>query len=226
MSVAWKGGRQGVSWTSLSVTRRRFFLEEWRMEQNRKIPRIMLSAASSGSGKTTMTAALLGAFRARGLCIQSLKCGPDYIDPMFHTHITGRDTYHADPFFSDERQMQQILTQTAADADLALLEGAMGYYDGIGQTEQASAYTVSQALQTPVLLLVTPRGMGCSAAALCKGFLEFRTASWKASCCLSCMMCPMTPPSSVSPLTRTPWRAARPIWNTALCANGIRTRPP
>lgn len=145
------------------------------MEQNRKIPRIMLSAASSGSGKTTMTAALLGAFRARGLCIQSLKCGPDYIDPMFHTHITGRDTYHADPFFSDERQMQQILTQTAADADLALLEGAMGYYDGIGQTEQASAYTVSQALQTPVLLLVTPRGMGCSAAAFCKGFLEFRT---------------------------------------------------
>lgn len=144
------------------------------MEQNRKIPRIMLSAASSGSGKTTMTAALLGAFRARGLCVQSLKCGPDYIDPMFHTHITGRDTYHADPFFCDERQMLQILAQTAADADLALLEGAMGYYDGIGRTEQASAYTVSQALQTPVLLLVAPKGMGCSAAALCKGFLEFR----------------------------------------------------
>lgn len=135
----------------------------------------MLSAVSSNCGKTTMTAALLAAFKQRGLKVQSYKSGPDYIDPMFHCHITRRSTYHTDPYFSPSSQMQQIVASTAADADLALIEGAMGFYDGIGQTSEASAYTVSQSLQTPVLLLVSPQGMGCSVAALCKGYLSFRT---------------------------------------------------
>ncbi|MFR0950630.1 MAG: hypothetical protein ACLSFT_08945 [Ruminococcus callidus] len=62
------------------------------------IPRLLISAVGSGTGKTTVTAALLSAFCARGMRVQSLKCGPDYIDPMFHSHITGRPAYHADPF--------------------------------------------------------------------------------------------------------------------------------
>ncbi|MGN0593269.1 MAG: cobyrinate a,c-diamide synthase [Ruminococcus sp.] len=139
-----------------------------------KTPRILLSAVSSGCGKTTMTAAILAALKCRGLCVQSYKSGPDYIDPMFHTHITQRCTYHTDPYFSDAEQMRQIVAETSGDADLTLIEGAMGFYDGIGQTCEASAYTVSQWLQTPVLLLVSPQGMGCSVSALCKGFLQFR----------------------------------------------------
>lgn len=81
--------------------------------------------------------------------------------------------------------MQQIVASTAADADLALIEGAMGFYDGIGQTSEASAYTVSQSLQTPVLLLVSPQGMGCSVAALCKGYLSFRTPNQIRGICLT-----------------------------------------
>lgn len=143
------------------------------MKQVCNTPRIMLSASGSGCGKTTMTAALLGAFHARGMHVQSYKSGPDYIDPMFHTHITGRETYHTDPFFSDQKKMCQIIGQSSINADLIWMEGAMGFYDGIGQTAAASAYTVSEWTETPVLLLLYPQGMGCSIAAVCKGFLEF-----------------------------------------------------
>lgn len=139
------------------------------------VPRIMLSAAGSGAGKTTMTAALLSALCSRGLQVQGWKCGPDYIDPMFHSHITGRPAYHADPFFLSEQPMAELVSRVSADADCAVFEGAMGFYDGIGQTDQASAYTVSQWLKIPVLLVVNPKGMGCSAAALCHGFQTFRT---------------------------------------------------
>lgn len=138
-------------------------------------PRLMLSAVSSNCGKTTITAALLAALKRRGLCVQSYKSGPDYIDPMFHSHITQRSTYHVDPYFSNAAQMQQIVVRTAVNADLTLIEGAMGFYDGIGQTCEASAYTVSQWLETPTLLLVSPQGMGCSVAALCKGYQNFQT---------------------------------------------------
>ncbi len=139
-----------------------------------KTPRLMLSAVSSNCGKTTIMAALLAALKRRGLCVQSYKSGPDYIDPMFHTYITKRSTYHVDPYFLDADQMQQLVAETSVNADLALMEGAMGFYDGIGQTCEASAYTVSQWLQTPTLLLISVQGMGCSAAALCKGYLSFR----------------------------------------------------
>ena len=139
------------------------------------VPRIMLSAAGSGAGKTTMTAALLSALCSRGLQVQGWKCGPDYIDPMFHSHITGRPAYHADPFFLSDQPLAELVSRVSADADCAVFEGAMGFYDGIGQTDQASAYTVSQWLKIPVLLVVNPKGMGCSAAALCHGFQTFRT---------------------------------------------------
>mgnify|MGYP000343866286 CR=1 FL=1 len=89
------------------------------------VPRIMLSAAGSGAGKTTMTAALLSALCSRGLQVQGWKCGPDYIDPMFHSHITGRPAYHADPFFLSEQPMAELVSRVSADADCAVFEGAM-----------------------------------------------------------------------------------------------------
>lgn len=139
------------------------------------IPRFLLSAIGSGQGKTTVTAALLGAFCTKGIRVQSYKCGPDYIDPMFHESITGTPCYHTDPFFSDEAEMKQLVVKKSRSAQLTILEGAMGFYDGIGGTEQASAYTVSEYLDTPVVLVVSPQGVGCSLAAICRGFQQFRT---------------------------------------------------
>ena len=135
-------------------------------------PRILFSATGSGCGKTTVSAAILAALCQRGLHVQSMKSGPDYIDPMFHTRITGRIAYHADPFFSTAEQMRELAANVSENADLLWIEGAMGFYDGIGQTSDASTYTTAMALQAPTLLLLQPQGMGRSVAAVCKGFLE------------------------------------------------------
>ena len=136
------------------------------------IPRLLLSATGSDSGKTTMMLALLSAFQKSGVVVQSYKSGPDYIDPMFHEAVTHRPAYHTDPFFLQPDAMRKLVAATAQQADLALIEGAMGFYDGIGQTSEASAYTVSQWLETPAVLVVNPQKMGRSVAAICKGFLQ------------------------------------------------------
>ena len=136
------------------------------------IPRLLLSATGSDSGKTTMMLALLSAFQKSGVVVQSYKSGPDYIDPMFHEAVTHRPAYHTDPFFLQSDAMRKLVAATAQQADLALIEGAMGFYDGIGQTSEASAYTVSQWLETPAVLVVNPQKMGRSVAAICKGFLQ------------------------------------------------------
>lgn len=137
-------------------------------------PRIMISAIGSNCGKTTITMALLAVLKRRGVSVQSYKSGPDYIDPMFHSYITNQSTYHTDPYFSDENQMKKIVATTSLNSDLVLIEGAMGFYDGIGRTCESSTYTVSQWLKAPTLLLLSPSGMGVSVAAICKGYSEFR----------------------------------------------------
>lgn len=143
------------------------------MEQLCSVPRILISATGSGCGKTTVTAAILGALCKRGLQVQSFKCGPDYLDPMFHQYITGRPAYHADPFFLEPQPMRRLVSCVGASADVSVLEGAMGYYDGIGQTERASAYTVSQILEVPTLLVLSPKGMGCSEGHSARAFCSF-----------------------------------------------------
>ncbi|MDE6777203.1 MAG: cobyrinate a,c-diamide synthase [Oscillospiraceae bacterium] len=137
--------------------------------------RVMLSAIGSGTGKTTMTLAILSALCDKNLQVQSFKCGCDYIDPMLHSYVTGKKTYQADPYFLDKKQLQKLFSHVAKQADVSIFEGAMGYYDGIAGTSNASAYTVSEWLQTPVLLMISPKGMGCSLGAICKGFQNFRT---------------------------------------------------
>ena len=137
--------------------------------------RIMLSSIGSGTGKTTMTLAILSALCDKNLQVQSFKCGCDYIDPMLHSYVTGKKTYQADPYFLDKKQLQKLFSRVAKQADISIFEGAMGYYDGIAGTSNASAYTVSEWLQTPVLLMISPKGMGCSLGAICKGFQNFRT---------------------------------------------------
>lgn len=144
------------------------------MEQ-RDIPRIMIAATGSGSGKTTVTCGLLQAFLNRGKKLASFKCGPDYIDPMFHSEILGIKSRNLDLFFTEENIVKYLLSKNAGDCELAIIEGVMGYYDGLaGRTTACSSYDFSVKTETPVILVVDCKGMSVSVVALIKGFLEMR----------------------------------------------------
>ncbi len=143
------------------------------------LPRILFAAPSSASGKTTVTCAVLRALVRRGRKVASFKCGPDYIDPMFHRKSVGTAvSSNLDLFFSDGGMVNRLLGEQARNAGLAVLEGVMGYYDGLaGKSVEASTYAVAEATQTPAVLVVDCRGQSVSVAALVKGFLDFRKDS-------------------------------------------------
>ena len=137
-------------------------------------PRFMLAAASSGSGKTLLTCGILQALSDRGLSVASFKCGPDYIDPMFHSKVIRTTSRNLDTFFTDEETTRYLFTKTAAKADISVMEGVMGYYDGLGGISvKASSYDLASVTDTPVILLVNAKGMSISMLALIKGFLEY-----------------------------------------------------
>jgi len=137
---------------------------------------LMISALSSGGGKTTLTCGLLSALKARGLNLQAFKCGPDYIDPMFHTQVLGVPSRNLDLFLQGEAGVRRTFAK-AAGADLVLVEGAMGFYDGLKGTDRASAWAVAEALGLPVLLAVRPRGTSLTLAAQVRGLMDFRSPS-------------------------------------------------
>ncbi|RPF48187.1 cobyrinic acid a,c-diamide synthase [Hydrogenoanaerobacterium saccharovorans] len=142
---------------------------------NGNVPRIMFAAANSGAGKTTVTCAVLQAFVNHGLKLASFKCGPDYIDPMFHSQVIGAKSRNLDLFFYSENTANYLLAKNAAECDLSILEGVMGFYDGVGgTTTQASSYHLAKATATPVVLVLNVQGMSLSAAAQVKGFLSLR----------------------------------------------------
>ena len=101
------------------------------MESVKRMPRVLLAGANSGCGKTSITCGILKALVNRGLHIQSYKCGPDYIDPMLHSHITGRDCRNLDPFFSTGQDLRYLVGKDSQDVDFSVTEGVMGYYDGV-----------------------------------------------------------------------------------------------
>lgn len=140
-----------------------------------KYPRLLISGTNSGCGKTTVSIALMKAFKERGLDICAFKCGPDYIDPMFHRSVLGLPSYNLDPFFCTEDQLRTVLCSHARQ--LSVIEGVMGYYDGIGTEGRASTYSVASSTKTPVVLVINVRGMYTSAGAIIKGFKEFRPES-------------------------------------------------
>ncbi|MHB9292082.1 cobyrinic acid a,c-diamide synthase [Hollandina sp. SP2] len=151
------------------------------MEMERQgMARILITGTHSGCGKTTVSCALLSAFKAQGLHIMAFKCGPDYIDPMFHRSITGVEAYNLDPFFLQGEDLRGYFAtkmqhrSTIENQSLAVLEGAMGYYDGIGATCHASSYEVARITKTPVILVVDMRGLGNSVFALIEGFVHYR----------------------------------------------------
>ena len=137
--------------------------------------RFMITAMHSNAGKTIMTCALLAALKQRGIDVRSFKCGPDYIDPMFHSRVLGVPCRNLDLFLQGENRVRETLASGAGE--LAVLEGAMGFYDGIAGTAEASAWEVSAATGTPAVLVVRPKGVGISLAAQIRGIRDFRPDS-------------------------------------------------
>ena len=138
--------------------------------------RILISGTNSNCGKTTITMALLAAFQHKGLEIASFKSGPDYIDPMFHRKVFNVETHNLDPYFSTEEMLCDQFIRNCGK-DLSIIEGAMGYYDGIGVEGRASAWQVAKSIKAPAVLIIDAKGMSNSAAAIIKGFKEFKVDS-------------------------------------------------
>lgn len=138
--------------------------------------KLLIAATASGSGKTAVTCALLAALRKRGMRPCAFKCGPDYIDPMFHRSVLGVESHTIDLFLSNEETVGKLFQKYSAGYDAAICEGAMGYYDGLGGvTEKAGAWDVADTLGLPVLLVLRPKGLSLTLAALVKGICVFRT---------------------------------------------------
>ena len=137
----------------------------------------MIAAPQSGSGKTLITCALLQALKEKNYYLESFKCGPDYIDPMFHKTVLGISSRNLDPFFTEDSITRMLLAKGQDSRDLAVIEGVMGLYDGLGGIrEEASSYALAKATNTPIILTVNARGMGRSLLALLSGFLQYDTA--------------------------------------------------
>ena len=140
-----------------------------------EIPRIMLAAPRSGGGKTTLVCGLLQALVDAGHTPAAFKCGPDYIDPLFHRRIVGAASGNLDLFFTGEQRARELLARGATGCDIAVLEGVMGYYDGVtGAGTKGSSYHVARATESPVVLVLQARGAALSLAALVRGFAGFR----------------------------------------------------
>ena len=139
---------------------------------------LMIAAPASGSGKTVLTCALQAALKQRGMNPCAFKCGPDYIDPMFHRSVLGVDSHNLDLFLSDGDTVRGLYRRYAAGHGCVVVEGAMGFYDGLGgSTDRASAWHVADTLGLPVLLAVRPKGASLTLAAQIKGLRAFRTPS-------------------------------------------------
>lgn len=141
------------------------------------LPRILITAPKSGAGKTTLTCALMGALRERGLRMLACKCGPDYVDPTFHERLGAVRRLNLDAFFQSETLMRDLLAHAGRGCDIACIEGAMGYYDGVGTTTKASAWDVARITESGALLVLDARGACASLAAQALGFVAMRTPS-------------------------------------------------
>ena len=139
------------------------------------LPRFMLAAPSSGSGKTMLTCGMLQFLKNRGLGPSAYKCGPDYIDPMFHTKVLGMPSRNLDPFFTDRKTTRMLFARSAEHAGISVMEGVMGVYDGLGGiTKEASSYDLAKKTDTPIILVLNAKGMSLSVIPLLKGFLDYQ----------------------------------------------------
>lgn len=152
-----------------------------------KKDRIVIAATKSGSGKTLLTCAMLKALVMRGLNVAAVKCGPDYIDPMFHEEILEVPSKNLDLFFTNEEQTRGLFLQDN-ESDISVIEGVMGLYDGLGGvSEEASTYHLARALNAPIVLVINARGMGRSILAEIAGFLSMDRERLIAGVILNCI---------------------------------------
>ncbi|WP_338462672.1 cobyrinate a,c-diamide synthase [Synechococcus elongatus IITB7] len=135
---------------------------------------LIIAGERSGVGKTTITLALLAALKARQASVQSFKVGPDYIDPMFHRFVTGRDCRNLDPVLTSEDYVQLCFQKHSQTADYALIEGVMGLFDGLtGKIDTASTAHIARLLNLPILLVLNCSSTARSIAAIAYGYRNF-----------------------------------------------------
>lgn len=135
--------------------------------------KILIAGTNSGVGKTTISLGIMQALTKRNLKVQPYKVGPDYIDPSYHTFITGRDSRNLDSYMLDDEKIKYIFKNASKDADISVIEGVMGLYDGFGidLNSCTSSYT-SKILKSPVILVINGKAMSSSAAAMVLGYKE------------------------------------------------------
>lgn len=142
------------------------------------MPRILFAAPKSGSGKTMITCGTIELLKRKGLKVASLKCGPDYIDPMFHRMVLGIPSGNIDSYFTDKNTLQFLVTEQAKKADVTIMEGVMGYYDGLGGVSTtASTYEIACLTETPVVLIVDGKGASVTLASVINGIKNFKSDS-------------------------------------------------
>ncbi len=133
----------------------------------------LIAAPHSGSGKTTIARGLMALYRSKGYVVQPFKCGPDYIDTKFHERVCGRPSVNLDSFFASEDHLRSLFTQYSEGADIAIVEGMMGLFDGYDRDRGSSA-EIARILGLPIVLVVDARSAAYSMAALLQGFIQFR----------------------------------------------------
>lgn len=138
-----------------------------------QVPRVVLAGTNSGCGKTTVSCAILQALVNRKVNVGAFKCGPDYIDPMFHSEIIGAKSVNLDPFFFDQNTINYLLASNGEPREVNIVEGVMGFYDGIDMvTAKGSTYEVAKLTNSPVVLVLGVRGASLSVMATIYGFLN------------------------------------------------------
>lgn len=135
--------------------------------------RIVIAGTNSGCGKTTITIALLAALKKRNVSVQPFKAGPDYIDTMFHTFVTEQKGRTLDSYLLQDDVLSFLFQKNCENADISVIEGVMGLYDGVGVTSEGSTAHIAKILQAPIILIVNTKGTSLSVAAIIKGFMEF-----------------------------------------------------
>ena len=141
------------------------------------VARLMIAGTASGAGKTTVTCGLLALLKARGLAVRACKVGPDYLDPAFHEQVLGIPSRNLDLYLGSADLVRSMLVEGGEAPCITIVEGVMGYYDGIATSDAASSYAVARATDTPVVLVVDARGRALSVAAEVAGFVRFREPS-------------------------------------------------
>lgn len=135
--------------------------------------KILIAGTSSGVGKTTISLGIMQALVKRNMKVQPYKVGPDYIDPSYHTFITGRHSRNLDSYMLDDEKIKYIVNKSSKDADISVIEGVMGLYDGFGiDLDNCTSSHTSKVLKSPVILVINGKSMAASSAAMVLGYRE------------------------------------------------------